>query len=118
VCDASECRSGPDGVREVRVFQLSGRNEHLLDRNPARVGIVAVADTFEALTSARSYRGPLPEAEARAELLRVAGTQLDPKAVEALVALLDEGWELPRKLGVPVDLSDSSELERRRGTQL
>ncbi len=43
--------------------------------------IAAVADTFDALTSARSYRPMLPLPAASEELRRVAGTQLDPTLV-------------------------------------
>ncbi|MEO7370089.1 MAG: HD-GYP domain-containing protein, partial [Ilumatobacteraceae bacterium] len=45
--------------------------------------IVAVADTFDVMTSARSYRKPGTAAEARAELARCAGTQFDVNVVRA-----------------------------------
>ncbi len=53
---------------------------------PAR--IIAVADTFDALTSERPYRMPLSEDEAFAEIQRVRGRQLDPQAVDALQKML------------------------------
>jgi HD-GYP domain-containing protein (c-di-GMP phosphodiesterase class II) len=40
------------------------------------------------MTTDRPYRAALPEDEARAELRRVAGTQLDPRVVDALLAIL------------------------------
>jgi HD-GYP domain-containing protein (c-di-GMP phosphodiesterase class II) len=40
------------------------------------------------MTTDRPYRAALPEAQARAELRRVAGTQLDPRIVEALLAII------------------------------
>ncbi len=40
------------------------------------------------MTAPRPYRAALPEEEARAELRRVAGTQLDPRVVEALLAVI------------------------------
>ncbi len=47
--------------------------------------IVAVADTYDAITSTRSYRKALPHAYALEEMQRVAGTQLDKGAVNAFV---------------------------------
>jgi putative nucleotidyltransferase with HDIG domain len=54
---------------------------------PAR--IVAVADTFSAITTTRSYRRAQTPEAAIAELQRCAGTQFDPKVVEAVVAVLE-----------------------------
>lgn len=45
--------------------------------------IVAVADTFDALTSDRPYRPALPPDTAFAEVLAGAGTQFDPRCVAA-----------------------------------
>jgi diguanylate cyclase (GGDEF)-like protein len=47
--------------------------------------ILAVADAYEAMVSERCYRPAMPEEEARAELLRGAGTQFDPVVVEAFL---------------------------------
>ncbi len=58
---------------------------------PLEARIISVADTFDALTSKRPYRREMTVAEARAELLRVSGTQLDPKLVELIVKLIDNG---------------------------
>jgi putative nucleotidyltransferase with HDIG domain len=49
--------------------------------------IVAVADTFDVITSARSYKKPMTAAAARAELARCAGTQFDPTVVRAFLAI-------------------------------
>jgi HD-GYP domain-containing protein (c-di-GMP phosphodiesterase class II) len=58
---------------------------------PLESRIIAVADTFDALTSERPYRPAMSQEQARAELKRVAGTQLDPKLVEILFKLMDKG---------------------------
>ena len=50
--------------------------------------IIHVADSFEAMTSDRPYHQGRPVDEAVAELRRCAGTQFEPRAVEALVELL------------------------------
>ncbi len=46
---------------------------------------MAVADAFDAMTTRRPYRESRSPADALAELRRVAGSQLDPEAVEAFV---------------------------------
>jgi len=58
---------------------------------PIESRIIAVADTFDALTSHRPYRPAMTLADARAELERVAGTQLDPGLVQVIVKLIDNG---------------------------
>lgn len=55
--------------------------------------IVAVADVFEVMTAARSYKRPMSVRAARRELASVAGTQLDPVCVRAFL-----GASLPRVL--------------------
>jgi len=47
--------------------------------------IVNVADTFDVMTSARSYKEPVSAAESRAELARCAGGQFDPEVVRAFL---------------------------------
>ena len=49
--------------------------------------IVAVADAFDVMTAARSYKPPNPPSWARAELVRCAGSQFDPAIVRAFVNL-------------------------------
>jgi putative two-component system response regulator len=68
-------RGFPDGLRGEKI--------------PIEARIVAVADTFDAMTTRRPYRESRPPADALAELRRVAGSQLDPEAVEAFVATYD-----------------------------
>jgi putative nucleotidyltransferase with HDIG domain len=50
---------------------------------PLGARIIAVADTYDAMTSVRPYRTPRCHREANGELTRVAGTQLDPDIVRA-----------------------------------
>jgi putative two-component system response regulator len=56
---------------------------------PIEARIVAVADTFDALTSDRPYRKACTPAEARRVLVEEAGSRLDSKAVAALFNALD-----------------------------
>jgi HD-GYP domain-containing protein (c-di-GMP phosphodiesterase class II) len=48
-----------------------------------------VCDAWHAMTSDRPYRGALTEGEARAELIRNAGTQSCPRTTDALLTVLD-----------------------------
>ncbi len=64
------------------------------DAIPLEARIVAVADTFDALTSGRVYRPMAPWSEAVRELRRVAGTQLDPACVAAFLRWLERTGQL------------------------
>jgi len=55
---------------------------------PLESRIISAADTFDAVTSERPYRGAMTVDEAKMELSRVAGSQLDPRCVEALLTVL------------------------------
>jgi putative nucleotidyltransferase with HDIG domain len=57
---------------------------------PLGARILSVVDSFDAMTSCRSYREPLSIAQARAELQRCRGSQYDPRAVEAFLLILDD----------------------------
>jgi HD-GYP domain-containing protein (c-di-GMP phosphodiesterase class II) len=56
---------------------------------PIEARIVAVADTYDALTSDRPYRNACSDAEARRVLLEEARTRLDARAVDALFRALE-----------------------------
>ena len=47
--------------------------------------IVAVADVFDVITSARSYKEPFASTAARDEIAHCAGTQFDPRVVRAFL---------------------------------
>ncbi len=66
---------------------------------PLVARIVHVADAFDAMTSARSYRPARPSAEGLRELWRCAGTQFDAEVVQALATALPD-----------IDLSASTPL--------
>jgi HD-GYP domain-containing protein (c-di-GMP phosphodiesterase class II) len=53
--------------------------------------IIAIADAFDAMTSARPYREKWDTAQAVEEIERNAGTQFDPVLVKSFVELFDEG---------------------------
>ena len=56
---------------------------------PIEARILAVADAYEAMVADRPYRAGIPPAEARAELIRCAGTQFDTAVVEAFLASVE-----------------------------
>ncbi|HXF36445.1 MAG TPA: HD-GYP domain-containing protein [Actinomycetota bacterium] len=60
------------------------------DAIPLPARIFAVADAFDAMTSDRPYRAPLPRERALGELAAARGTQFDPAVVDAFVDLVDE----------------------------
>jgi putative nucleotidyltransferase with HDIG domain len=66
----------------------SGRSS---DQIPLEARILAVADSFDAMTSTRPYRAPKPTGEALGELERCSGTQFDPAAVDAFADAWQEG---------------------------
>src|SRR5688500_5364908 len=73
----------------------SGLPDHLAgEAIPLEARIAAVADTFDAMTSHRPYRPPLPLETTVEEILRYRGKQFDARAAEAFVAMVDRG-DLP-----------------------
>lgn len=65
----------PDGVKS--------------DEIPLESRILAVADSFEAMTSDRPYRSALSKQKAIAELKRCSGTQFDPAIVSAFLETIN-----------------------------
>lgn len=72
--------------------RLAGRTIPLASR------IMAIADTFDAMTSTRAYRKALPVADAINEIRRCSGTQFDPDIVPAFLACQS-------KIVIPGDVS-------------
>jgi putative two-component system response regulator len=60
--------------------------------------ILAVADTFDAIVTARPYRGPRSTLEALAELRRCQGTQFDPRVLDAFTQALDGGFQAVKRV--------------------
>ncbi len=61
--------------------QLSGENI------PHMARIMALADTFDAMSSNRAYRSGMPREKVFEEFKRCAGTQFDPELVEPFLSL-------------------------------
>lgn len=58
---------------------------------PLAARIVAVCDTYDAIVTDRPYRAARTPVQAREELLRVTGTQLDKRVVGVLLEELESG---------------------------
>ena len=61
--------------------QLAGTDISLAGR------VVAVADAYDVMTSARTYKRPAPADEARSELVACSGTQFDAEVVRAFLGI-------------------------------
>jgi HD-GYP domain-containing protein (c-di-GMP phosphodiesterase class II) len=59
------------------------------DAIPLGARIIAVVDSFDAMTTTRPYRKALPRAEAYQRLAEGAGTQWDPRIIPVFLSLLE-----------------------------
>ncbi len=69
--------------------RIDGGGYHQLTGNQIPLGsrIIAIADTYSAITMDRAYRATLPYAEAVSEIKRVSGTQLDERLVNIFCSI-------------------------------
>ena len=63
------------------------------DNIPYLARIAAVADTFDAMTSKRSYRDPLPLDYVISEFEKCKGTQFDPNIADAFIDILKNDYD-------------------------
>ena len=78
-----------------------GYPDHLVgDAIPLGARLLTVADVFDALTSARSYKAPLSTQEARERIEQSEGTMFDPAVATAFLDLLDANpdFQLPSRV--------------------
>ena len=57
---------------------------------PEIARIIAVADSYDAMTSKRSYRDTIPQQKVREELVKGAGSQFDPKYAKIMLHMIDQ----------------------------
>jgi response regulator RpfG family c-di-GMP phosphodiesterase len=69
---------------------------------PLIARVIAVADTYDAMTSDRAYRRALPHEVAVGEIERCAGSQFDPGVASAFTGSLDRFRDEQQSIGVKV----------------
>ena len=57
---------------------------------PEEARIIAVADSYDAMSSKRSYRNIISQQKIREEILRGSGTQFDPRFADIMLKMIDE----------------------------
>ena len=72
--------------------QLQGENIPYLAR------ITAIADTFDAMTSKRAYRDPLPLEVVKEEFQKNSGTQFDPEIIPVFLDILNNHYDEIEKI--------------------
>ena len=75
------------------------------DEIPEIARIIACADAYDAMTSQRSYREPIPQHIVREEFVKGIGTQFDPEFARNMLHLIDLDTEYAMK-----DRSENKEL--------
>lgn len=60
---------------------------------PYRSRIIALADAFDAMTEERTYRAPMSQNEAIAEIRKYAGTQFDPILALEFIEMITSNFE-------------------------
>jgi diguanylate cyclase (GGDEF)-like protein/putative nucleotidyltransferase with HDIG domain len=73
------------------------------EKIPLEARILAIADSFEAMTCARPYRPALSLEEVVKELRQGVGSQFDPKLVDVFIGIIEAG--LPERVKIGQDLS-------------
>ena len=56
---------------------------------PEIARIIGVADAYDAMTSKRSYRDPIPQDKVREEIVKGMGTQFDPEFAKIMLHMID-----------------------------
>jgi len=98
-------------VAPLRVYVPSVRSHHerwdgsgypdglVGEEIPLEARIICIADSFDAMTSSRSYREQVDAGSAVNEIRRCSGKQFDPRFVDVFVRLFSAG-ELPLMLRI------------------
>ena len=71
---------------------------------PETARIIAVADSYDAMTSNRSYRDAIPQSVVREQFIECSGTQFDPKFANIMLRLID--------IDTKYDMKERSEGEK------
>ena len=72
-------------------YDGTGYPDKLVGENiPEEARIIAVADSYDAMTSSRSYRGALTQEQVKNEIEHGKGTQFDPKFADIMLKMIEE----------------------------
>ena len=94
----AEIKSRPDLATGARWhherYDGKGYPDHKTGEEiPLEARIIAVADSYDAMTSNRSYRNYLPQDVVREEIEKNIGTQFDENAATCMLQIMDEDKE-------------------------
>lgn len=92
-------------IKTMPDFQIGARWHHerydgngypdnlTFDDIPIFAQIISVADSYDAMTSNRSYRSYLPQEKVRSEILNGMGNQFNPEIAKKMLELIDSDTE-------------------------
>lgn len=97
------------GIRRIKDLAIGAKYHHehydgmgypsgLKGKNiPEIARIIAVADSYDAMASNRSYRNALPQDVVRSEIEKGKGTQFDPDIADIMLQMIDEDKDYEMK---------------------
>lgn len=94
----------PDGLKQESIPLLSR--------------IIAIVDSYDALTNNRPYRRAMSIREAKEELKRCSGTQFDPYIVSEFIAVLEDKEAYDEIYGTSKRKEESGDTEQREQTKV
>jgi hypothetical protein len=109
-------RRRPPSPGKIRWHRLSPRPAG--HQHPLLARIIAVADTYDSITSSRAYRAGSTHEAAVKEMTRVSGTQLDPELLDVFLRICDDDPALLVKLGVRRSGTIAKDIVRTRAGTL
>lgn len=65
---------------------------------PYLARVTAVADSFDAMSSRRTYRDSLPIEKVKQELIENSGTQFDPEMAQAFIEIIENNYDEIKKI--------------------
>ena len=89
-------------------YDGKGYPDHLIGTDiPEIARIISVADAYDAMTSRRSYRDPIPQQQVREEIVKGIGSQFDPKFARIMVHLID--------MDIEYEMMERAEIKKQGG---
>ena len=90
-----------ENIKEKRELAIGARSHHEKygggypdgikgEEISEQARIIAVADAYDAMTSYRSYRDPMPQEKVRSKIEKGKGTQFDPQFADIMLEMMNE----------------------------